>query len=80
MNYFILWFSSFEQKIIHLPSVYWLTYSLICPHIALKNLAKVEKPYSVQTFTGFQAVSHLANALFGGNSNLDHVYLKGDMK
>ena len=46
-NYFKL--LSFEQKLLHLPSIYRLTHSLadtlICPHNALKNL-KVEKFYS----------------------------------
>ena len=61
---FILYISflSFEQKLLHLPSVYWLTYSLICPHNTLKNMAKAKKSYSGQTLTRFKAASHLANA------------------
>ena len=57
---------------------HWLTH-LSCPHNAFKNFAIVENSYSGQTLTRFQAASHLASALFGGN-NLDHVYLKGHMK
>ena len=59
-------FLSFEQKLIHLTSVHWLTdwltHSLICLHNALKNLTKVKKSYSGQTLTGFHEASHLTNA------------------
>ena len=36
--HFLYLFLSFEQKLIHLPSVYWLTDWLICPHNAPANL------------------------------------------
>ena len=67
-------FLSFEQKLIHLPLVYWLIqwltdwlpHSLICPHNALKNWQKVEKAYSGQTLAGFKQVTW--PTLLGGNN------------
>ena len=54
-----------------------LTDWLVCPHNALKNLAKVEKLYYGQFLKGFrQQVTW--PTLLGGN-DLDHIYLKGYM-
>ena len=45
-------FLCFQQKPIHISSVYWLTHWLICH--ALRNLAKLQKSYSERTLTRFQ--------------------------
>ena len=72
-------FLSFEQKPIHLPSMYWMTHwlTIICPHNALKNLAKVEKAY-----TGLQGFRQQVTwpTLLGSGNNQDYLYLKSYMR
>ena len=54
-------FLNFEQKLIHLPSVYWLTHSSV-RLMLLETWQKWKKTYSGQTLASFQVGSDLASA------------------
>ena len=74
--HFLYLFLSFEQKLIHLPSVYLLTDWLT--HLSARRSYKLDEGGKIliwSKFSRFQAASHLANAprniwrIFGDNNN-----------
>ena len=88
-------FSSFKQKLIHLPTVYWLTHSLtdsltdllthslICPHNALISWQRCKNHTLVMLLQGFRQLSSVTwPTLHGGKTWIMaqcSYHLKGDM-